>query len=119
MVLEGSRGIIAPMKNPNAVALGRLGGLVGGPARAASLTSNRRSEIARLAVGARWSKARAAALANLGDRGVRIKVSREMSAHGIDPGVAEQVLYMSTLPAWERLARGLRRARLGQVRACF
>ncbi len=34
-------------KNPHAVALGRLGGKKGGPARAAKLSEKRRSEIAR------------------------------------------------------------------------
>ena len=43
-------------KNPAAVALGRLGGLKGGPARMAKLSAKRRSEIARNAVLARWSK---------------------------------------------------------------
>ena len=41
-------------KNPAAVALGKLGGLKGGPARAAALTPERRSEIARIASRARW-----------------------------------------------------------------
>ena len=41
-------------KNPNAVALGRLGGKKGGKARAAKLTPERRSEIARKAAQARW-----------------------------------------------------------------
>lgn len=41
-------------KNPNAVALGRLGGLKGGPARAKKLTAEQRSEIARNAANARW-----------------------------------------------------------------
>ena len=41
-------------KNPAAVALGRLGGLKGGPARMAKLSAKRRSEIARNAVLARW-----------------------------------------------------------------
>jgi hypothetical protein len=45
-----------PKKNPAAVALGSLGGLKGGPARAASLTAKKRSEIARLAANARWGK---------------------------------------------------------------
>jgi hypothetical protein len=44
-------------KNPAAVALGRRGGLKGGKARAASLTPERRSEIARKAAAKRWSKA--------------------------------------------------------------
>ena len=43
-------------KNPAAVALGRLGGLKGGHARAAALSPERRSEIARLASRARWGK---------------------------------------------------------------
>ena len=43
-------------KNPAAVALGRLGGLKGGKARADKLTPERRSEIARNAVKARWGK---------------------------------------------------------------
>jgi hypothetical protein len=44
----------APEKNPAAVALGRLGGKKGGPARAAKLTAKRRTEIARKAARARW-----------------------------------------------------------------
>lgn len=41
-------------KNPAAVALGRLGGLKGGKARAAKLTKKQRSEIARKAAKKRW-----------------------------------------------------------------
>jgi hypothetical protein len=41
-------------KNPAAVALGRLGGAKGGKARAAKLTAEQRSEIARKAASARW-----------------------------------------------------------------
>ena len=43
-------------KNPAAVALGRLGGLKGGKARAKSLSAKRRSEIAKKAASARWNK---------------------------------------------------------------
>ena len=43
-------------KNPAAVALGRLGGIAGGKARAESLTAERRSEIASRAARARWAK---------------------------------------------------------------
>ena len=43
-------------KNPAAVALGRLGGLKGGKARAKKLTSERRKEIAKKAATARWAK---------------------------------------------------------------
>ena len=45
-----------PEKNPAAVALGRLGGLKGGPARAKKLTAEERSEIASHAAQARWKK---------------------------------------------------------------
>lgn len=41
-------------KNPAAVALGRRGGLVGGKARAAKLSPEERSDIARRAAAARW-----------------------------------------------------------------
>ena len=45
-----------PIKDPNAVALGRKGGLKGGKARAKKLTAKQRSEIAKKAARARWSK---------------------------------------------------------------
>src|SRR5438128_9191651 len=51
---------LAKKKNPAAVALGRKGGEKGGPARAAKLTPEQRSESARKAVQARWSKAKRA-----------------------------------------------------------
>lgn len=41
-------------KNPAAVALGRLGGLKGGKARASKMTKKQRSESARRAAKARW-----------------------------------------------------------------
>lgn len=44
-------------KDPAAVALGRRGGLKGGQARAARLTPEQRSDIARKAAAARWSRA--------------------------------------------------------------
>jgi hypothetical protein len=43
-------------KNPHAVALGRLGGLKGGDARAAKLSPKKRSQIAARAAKARWGK---------------------------------------------------------------
>lgn len=46
----------APEKNPAAVLLGRMGGLKGGNARAASLTPERRKEIAKAAAETRWAK---------------------------------------------------------------
>jgi hypothetical protein len=45
---------VDPNKNPHAVALGRLGGLKGGAARAAKLTPKKRSQIAAKAAKARW-----------------------------------------------------------------
>ncbi|MCI0388240.1 MAG: hypothetical protein MOB07_05680 [Acidobacteria bacterium] len=46
----------APEKNPSAVALGRLGGLKGGKARAAKLSAAKRKAIAKKAAKARWGK---------------------------------------------------------------
>lgn len=43
-----------PEKSPAAVALGRLGALEGGKARARKLTAEQRSEIANKAARARW-----------------------------------------------------------------
>jgi hypothetical protein len=43
-------------KNPAAVALGRLGGLKGGKARANKLTAEQRSAIAKKAAAKRWGK---------------------------------------------------------------
>jgi len=45
-----------PEKNPHAAALGRLGGLKGGRARALSLSAARRRAIARKAARARWNR---------------------------------------------------------------
>jgi hypothetical protein len=53
-----SKGKPEPEKNPAAVALGRLGGLKGGKARAESLSAARRKAIAKKAAQKRW-KARA------------------------------------------------------------
>jgi len=49
---------MAKKKNPHAVALGKIGGAKGGKARATKLSPERRSEIARKAVLARWAKRR-------------------------------------------------------------
>jgi hypothetical protein len=46
-------------KNPAAVALGRLGGLKGGVARAAALSPAKRRAIAKKAALARWSRSKA------------------------------------------------------------
>ena len=47
---------VSKVKNKHAVALGRKGGLKGGPARAKKLTPEQRSNIARKAANARWNK---------------------------------------------------------------
>lgn len=59
-IVEEATGEIASKpeasKNPAAVALGRLGGLKGGKARASKLTPEQRKEIAQNAAKARWAK---------------------------------------------------------------
>jgi hypothetical protein len=49
---------VAGAKNPHAAALGRLGGLKGGRARAQALTPSQRRRIASRAAQARWDKKR-------------------------------------------------------------
>jgi hypothetical protein len=51
--LAGTRRVLF---TPVGAALGRLGGLKGGPARAARLSPRRRREIARAAARARWAR---------------------------------------------------------------
>jgi len=51
-----SRRVLPHEPNPHAAALGRLGGLKGGPARAAALSARRRREIAKAAARVRWRK---------------------------------------------------------------
>ncbi len=47
---------IEDLRNPHAVALGKLGGMIGGRARAKSLSAKRRSAIAQKAAKTRWNK---------------------------------------------------------------
>jgi len=49
-----------PEKNPAAVALGRLGGLKGGKARAEKLSPSKRTRIAKKAAQVRWGKTKQA-----------------------------------------------------------
>ena len=49
---------LGSIRNPHAAALGRLGGLKGGPARAAALSPRRRRAIAQAAARARWGHTR-------------------------------------------------------------
>jgi hypothetical protein len=50
----GGKSKTEPEKNPAAVALGRLGGLKGGKARAKSLSAAQRKKIAKKAAAKRW-----------------------------------------------------------------
>lgn len=59
VVAQATHGEFAPVpqerpKNRAAVSLGRRGGKVGGPARAAALTAEQRREIAKKGAEARW-----------------------------------------------------------------
>jgi hypothetical protein len=47
-------------KNPAAVALGKLGGVKGGKARAAKMTEEQRKESAKKAIATRWNKRKGA-----------------------------------------------------------
>lgn len=55
---QADPGSTEEVKNPAAVALGRLGGLKGGKSRADKLSKKRRREIAAKAAQARWNKHR-------------------------------------------------------------
>ena len=57
-VLDGEAKPEELEKNPAAIALGRLGGKKGGPARAAKLSAAERKAIAKKAAKSRWEKAR-------------------------------------------------------------
>ena len=55
-IVEQATGRLVREKNPAAVALGRLGGLRGGKARAEKLTVKERVAIAKKAARARWDQ---------------------------------------------------------------
>jgi hypothetical protein len=73
-VVEIGTGQPKPAKNPAAVALGRLGGLKGGNARAAKLTPDERKEIAQRAAKQRWANRE---IRNVGSTAVRAMDSSE------------------------------------------
>ena len=109
LISRARSGMIAGMaKNQHAVALGRLGGLRGGPARARSMTPEKRTAVARAAANARWPAAdrlvRVAA-----DRLYRRQIARRIARRtGLDEGDLEHALFNMTLSPIERLSRGLR-----------
>lgn len=55
-IVKEATGEPLPEKNPAAVALGRLGGLKGGKARAEKLSAEKRKAIAVKAAKTRWGK---------------------------------------------------------------
>ena len=55
-IATGAPLVMSRKKNPAAVALGKLGGKKGGPARMEKLSPERRREIASQAARARWEK---------------------------------------------------------------
>jgi len=59
-IVDQATGVAIREKNPNAVALGRLGGLKGGKARAKKLSPEERKKIAQKAAKTRWRKQRKA-----------------------------------------------------------
>jgi hypothetical protein len=59
-----------PAKNPAAVALGRMGGLKGGNARAAAMTPDRRKEIAQRAAKQRWANRESKVVESKADQAV-------------------------------------------------
>ncbi len=56
VVARATGGRTRAKKNPAAVALGRMGGLKGGHARAKALSAQERSNIAKRAAKARWKR---------------------------------------------------------------
>ena len=67
-VVQISTGQPAPAKNPAAVALGRLGGLKGGNARAAKLSPAERKGIAQRAAKQRWANVKGVSAESEADR---------------------------------------------------
>jgi hypothetical protein len=69
-VVEISTKLPMLAKNPAAVALGRLGGLKGGNARAAKLSADERKEIAQRAAKQRWANRKSIELVPTADRAI-------------------------------------------------
>jgi hypothetical protein len=77
-VVEIGTGQPKPAKNPAAVALGRLGGLKGGNGRAASMTPERRKEIAQRAAKQRWANRKSIELVPTADRAIDTKKAAKL-----------------------------------------
>src|SRR4051794_19118451 len=78
-----ARRTVAAERNPSAAALGRLGGLKGGPARAAALSAARRRAIARAAALTRWAKRRKESCGGRSGRGGE-EIAGEVLEAGVD-----------------------------------
>ncbi len=106
------------MKNQAAVALGRLGGLRGGPARAAKISPEERSRTARLAALSRWypgTKITTELADQCAERTSRIKEAETIAReYGVDPNIVEHVLRLEKMKPEARLVRGLK---LGRIRS--
>lgn len=77
-------------KNPAAVALGQLGGLKGGKARAKALSPKQRSEIARKGAKVRWStKNRIQKMVQQGKTSLQIAKALGMPLDHVSPKIAE------------------------------
>src|SRR5579864_1791589 len=103
-------------KNLHAVALGRKGGRKGGPARAAKLTPEERSESARSAVTTRWAKAKgppyseplkkaANDLGALPDAGTdkQLKFQNLVRQWRSQRGAFSSITEMAMLPAYQKI----------------
>ena len=92
------------MKNLHAVSLGRLGGFKGGPARAASLSSAKRIEIAKLAIWTRRHFLERLKSDRIYRQKIALRIARQTRT---DPGDVEHSLFSLTLDPASRLSRCL------------
>jgi len=77
-VVEISTKLPVPEKNPAAVALGRMGGLKGGRARADKLSPERLKEIAQRAAKQRWANQKSIELVPTADQAIDIKKAAKL-----------------------------------------
>ena len=77
-VVEISTKLPMPEKNPAAVALGRMGGLKGGKARAEKLSADQRKEIAQRAAKQRWANRKSIELVPTADQAVDAKKAAKL-----------------------------------------
>ena len=85
-------------KNPYAVALGRKGGRKGGPARAASMTPEQRSESAKNAVTARWARVKE----RDADGSVETVITSPPTDCVVDPATKRWLRFQNLVNEWRR-----------------